>query len=148
MDEPVVVDTIKRWLEEKWKNRARVDCGQGQNVDFLVSEILYLPWFNRPWIVHYEQVECKGTDSNVHRAIGQCLDYFWSYGRIPTYLAVPENFLQYETLERIIKYFKLPIGILSVNGDRVVSLRMTAPGKTRWFCTFANGEGTLISRPP
>jgi hypothetical protein len=148
MKEPIVLETVREWLEKRWIDKASIIYGHGQNVDFLVSERLCLPRFERPWIVNYEQVECKGTDSDVQRSIGQCLDYFRVDGRIPTYVAIPEDYRQYAILERMIEYFKLPFGILSISDERVISKRKDAKGKIRWFGLFKNENGDLTNRPP
>lgn len=147
MEENTVKNHIKRWLESSWMRKAQVTYGGGQNVDLLVNEIRFLPWFDRPWIIDYEQVECKGTDSNIHRAIGQCLDYYLAYRKIPTYLAVPQDYEQLGTLERIIGFFNLPIGILLVDNDGLISKRREAKGKTRCLATFPGQAGNLITKP-
>ena len=119
----------------------------GTDVDFLVQQFHLEPNFYL-WMTYFEMIECKGTKSNVHRAIGQCLDYYWSYGRIPTFLAVPNDYKKLETLERVLKFFDLPIGILLVDRDGKVLVKLEAKGKKRYFKLFRNEKGYFVNKPP
>lgn len=146
LKELIVKNYVKKWLEERWKKPVHI-IHDGADVDFLVWQLHLAPSFYL-WLTHFEAMECKGTKSNVHRAIGQCLHYYWSYGRIPTYLAVPNDYKKLETLERVLKFFDLPIGILLVDSNGEVLAKMEAKGKKRYFKLFRNGKGNFINKPP
>jgi len=147
LKESIVRDYINKWLEKRWKRTLKEKTS---NVDFLIweSPIWGLePVFSLSWLVYLEQIECKGTNSGVHRAVGQCMDYYFSNDCIPTYLAVPEDYKQLKTLEQLIKFFSLPIGILLVNNEGEISTKTEAKGKKRYFKLFRNEKGNLTNKP-
>lgn len=143
MRESDVKGFIKRWLKQR-----KMPFHEGVLVDFLLSEIY--PPHKTPntlrWWITLEQIECKGTYSNFHRAIGQCLDYFLFYGRIPTYLAVPDDYKYLRHIEKILDYFKLPIGILVVNNRGEILTKRKAKGKIIWKKLVKNKEGGFTTK--
>jgi ribosomal protein S27AE len=68
------------------------------------------------------QVECKGSKSNLDRALGQCLRYYIKNKKIPLFLGVPEDYHQLDMLNRILNELNLPFGLLIVktNGKIIV----------------------------
>jgi hypothetical protein len=135
-----VEECVRKWLEKRWKRK--IDEHSPWGVDFLIHKTSV---FERSCIM-YEQIECKGTKSNVHRAIGQCLDYYRIHGCIRTYIAIPKDYKQTETLEKILGFFSLPIGILLINNEGTVSLKRKASGKIRYFKLLENKKGDLVVR--
>ncbi|MDH5733152.1 MAG: hypothetical protein OEY88_05135 [Candidatus Bathyarchaeota archaeon] len=140
MKEAIVKGHVEKWLKKRWRPMMPVPNG---NIDFIVS--VYYPRISCRWIANFEAVECKGTTSNVHRAIGQCLHYYIIYGCIPTYLAVPENYKQLKTLRRTAKFFNLPIGILLINSNGEISIERKPNGKARHFRLLKNEKGDLTN---
>jgi len=139
LKEETVKAHVKRWLQKRWKLSL---ADNASNVDYVVCRLQPKPPEFRWWI-YYEAVECKGSESGkgeTHRAIGQCLDYFISYGGIPTYLAVPEDYQQLKTLVRVIEYFHLPIGIIVVNVKGNIMMRKKAYGKKRYTRFVGSSE--------
>jgi len=98
------------------------------------------------WLIYYEQIECNGTYSNFQRAIGQCLYHFLLYGRIPIYLAVPDDYQHLQIIEKILDYFKLPIGILTVNNKGEILTKRETKGKIRWLKLYPSKEGALTAK--
>lgn len=139
MNETTVTNHVRNWLQKRWTRKINEDY----YVDFLVSE-MSKP--NLLWQMNFECVECKGTKSNVHRAVGQAMDYYLVHGCIPTYLAVPEDYKQLDLLERITEQFSLPIGILLARNDGEITIRRKAYGKIRCKMYFTNEKGELTSR--
>ena len=140
MKESTVKDLIIEWLEARWrKSIVHNELG----VDFLVFQ--WSPTIFPTWIMGLEQIECKGTNSDVHRAIGQSLDYYFNSDCIPTYLAVPEDYKQLKILEQIMGFFSLPIGILLVDSQGKISVKREAKGKTRCCKLLEKKKGTLTT---
>lgn len=68
------------------------------------------------------QVECKGSNDDVDRAIGQTLGYIITYNA-PIFLAIPENYRYFRYLEKVIESFNLPLGILIVSDQEITKKR-------------------------
>jgi hypothetical protein len=143
LKEEDVVRHIEIWLEARWKRKMSKDQS---GADFLVMNY-YKPFEFRKesldvdWILLLEQIECKGTNFSLHRAIGQCLDYYFNEGCVPTYLAIPEDYKRLRTLEELLMFFSLPIGILTVNDRGEISTRKEAKGKRRYLKFFIDAAG-------
>ena len=139
MREQIVREHIKKWLEKRWKQAVRED---EKYVDYRLVELYPRERISpdETWLVNIEAVECKGTGSGVHRAIGQCLDYYMEYGCIPLYLAVPADYTKLSSLDRIMGFYDLPLGILTVNEEGEISVRRKAVGKKRYFKRFWKGD--------
>mgnify|MGYP001061004867 CR=1 FL=1 len=121
MKESEVVGYIKRWLHEKNKS-ILIDGTSGRYAgpDFVVGAGGSMN-DQKPT----EHIECKGEDSDIYKPIGQCLYYCW-VGKIPTYLAIPQNLPFIKELVGIIDYFNLPIGLLLVDEGGTVSTKKKA----------------------
>jgi hypothetical protein len=115
---------------------------------FLLSEVHPSPItpVTPDWLIYYEQIECNGTYSNFQRAIGQCLYHFLLYGRIPIYPAVPDDYQHLQIIEKILDYFKLPIGILTVNNKGEILTKRETKGKIRWLKLYPSKEGALTAK--
>ena len=72
--------------------------------------------------------------------------YFLLYGRIPTYLAIPEDYKYLRIIEEMLDYFKLPIGILIVSNKGEVLTKRKAKGKIRWCKLFPREKGCLMTK--
>lgn len=121
MKEADVVTHVKKWLRKNGKSFLTIFY-----VDFLVFRI------EESWKIDIEQIECKGTDSDSNRAIGQCLKYYHMYDSIPTYLAVPRDYKFLVNLKQVIDFSKLPIGLLLVDELGQISMEKEANGRIRW----------------
>jgi hypothetical protein len=138
LNEPTVVNHIRKWLQETGRSYEE-DVG----VDFLIREHA-----SNDWLIDLEEIECKGTNSDFHRALGQCLDYYFFYDCIPTYLAIPKDYRQLEFLKQIIDFFKLPIGILLLDDTGKVTKEMETRGKTRCFKVYKISMDMMATNRP
>jgi hypothetical protein len=62
-----------------------------------------------------------------YRAIGQALYYFVKSREIPTFIAAPNDSNDLAELVKIIDFFKLPIGIITVNPNNAHIVRGKLP---------------------
>ena len=69
---------------------------------------------------YYLQVECKGSDDNTDRGLGQSLRYYFLAKGLCTFIAIPYNHYQLLSLREIVKI--LPIGLLVVTPDKNVGM--------------------------
>lgn len=74
------------------------------------------------------QVECKGTNANLDRAIGQCLRYYIKNRKIPIFLCVPEDYQELMTLRNLLHDLDLPIGLLIVEANKNIIIDRIAKG--------------------
>jgi hypothetical protein len=131
------VNHIRKWLQESGKPFV-----EDFAVDFLIRK-----YDSNDWLVHYEGIECKGTRSDFHRAVGQCLDYHFVYDCIPIYLAIPRDYRSLEPLTQIIHSFKLPIGIMLVDESGHISRETEAKGKARYYKEYKGDHGYNTHKP-
>jgi hypothetical protein len=110
-----------------------VERQKGPYVDIMVSsrEGTY-PFAKDASFTFIAQVECKGTQKDTSTAvewtdasIGQALRYLIKNGKsgpIPTYLGLPYDFYNLETLKLILEKLNLPLGLLIVTADGTVEI--------------------------
>jgi hypothetical protein len=121
LKESEVADHVRRWLHDNNKSILfDGTSGRCTGVDFVVG-----PGNPQNSQKPAEQIECKGEGSDIYKPIGQCLCYRWE-GRVPTYLAIPQNLPFIEELNEIIDYFNLPIGLLLLDDEGTVSIKKRA----------------------
>jgi hypothetical protein len=137
LNETTVVAYIKKWLQESSKL-----FDEDFAVDFLIRECA-----SNNWLMDYGAIECKGTKSNFHRALGQCLDYHFIYDCIPIYLAIPKDYRSLKNVKQILSFFKLPIGVLLVDESGKVSKEIEAKGKIRCFKEYQDELGYYVHKP-
>ncbi|MDE1853278.1 MAG: hypothetical protein KGI38_05975 [Thaumarchaeota archaeon] len=113
--------------------KASVERQRGPHVDVTVilGERAY-PLDNDASLTFLAQVECKGTQKDSSTAlewtdasIGQALRYLVKNvkdGPIPTYLGLPHDFYNLETLKLILAKLNLPLGLLIVSSDGTVDM--------------------------
>jgi len=77
----------------------------------------------------YLQVECKKTNDDIERGLGQCLHYYTIFDGLFTYLAVPEDFSKLQELQKVMNFVGLPIGLLVVHYDGRIEIVRKAEGK-------------------
>lgn len=69
-------------------------------------------------------VECKGHLSKrheVHRAIGQCLDYM-TFTKVSCFIAIPEDCVYKDVIVKTLENHRLPIGLLTVTDNGEVTV--------------------------
>jgi hypothetical protein len=121
LKEAEVVDHVKRWVHENNKSILfDGTSGRYTGIDFIIGSDGAQ---NRQEPT--EQIECKGEGSDIYKPIGQCL-YYRLYGKIPTYLAIPQNLPYIKELIEIVDYFNLPIGLLLLSDKGTVSIKKKA----------------------
>jgi len=117
MEEEFVKDKVKNWLS---KSHEMVFSRGGPDVQAEDMEIN----LDKPGIIFRGvQVECKGTDADVDKALGQTLRYVFKSPSGQTYLAVPEDYGNLEVLQQMMDAFSLPIGLLIVKYDGTVEVK-------------------------
>jgi len=136
MKEKEVVNLVKKWINSGHPERFMPSSDYGADILVLSSEIFQQRYvsqdmLNKAYFTYHMQIECKGTYSNHHRAIGQCLEYFIKLKGIPTYLAFPRDYSRLEIVEKIIAHFNLPIGIMLVSENGAIDIKRIAQGKER-----------------
>jgi hypothetical protein len=121
LKESEVANYVRIWLHENNKSiLADGTNGRITGVDFVVG--IGVPKDDQK---PTELIECKGEDSDMYKPIGQCLSYRLR-GKIPTYLAIPQNLPFIKELIEIIDYFDLPIGLLLLDDEGKVSVKKRA----------------------
>ena len=136
MNHKEVVQRVSNWLKEQHASRD-IEVGV-RDIDLSVSTTEWVG--NRTTIQTFLHVECKKTNDDMDRAIGQCLRYYASIPErskelkgIPTYLAVPEDFQSLKELKYVIEFIDLPLGLLVVYYDGKVEELRKAIGKPAFF---------------
>lgn len=126
MKHEVVVQTVKKWLENQ--NPPPREVGE-VDVDLIVNTVQKLE--NKTFITNHLQVECKKTEDYVGPAIGMCLRYYAERDGLFTYLAIPEDYRQFKELQDIFRLVNLPIGLIVVHNNGEVEVVKKAQGKER-----------------
>jgi hypothetical protein len=140
LKEEIVTHYVKKWLQEH--KQPILYENQKLGIDFLIGNFLLVTH----WAIYFCQIECKGTKSDIDRAVGQCLRYHHIYDSIPTYLAIPKDYRQLRDLQEVVEFFELPIGILLVDNEGKVTLKRKAKGKRRIYKFYQNEIGHLVNR--
>ena len=76
-------------------------------------------------------VECKGSDADLDRALGQSLGYHVLFDQVPTYLAIPRNHFRFNYLKEVIEILDLPLGLLQVDENGEVYRLREARGEPK-----------------
>jgi len=118
MEEEFVKDKVKNWLSRSHEmvfSTGGPDV-QAENMEFNLD---------KPQIIFRKsvQVECKGTDADVDKALGQTLRYAFKSPSSQTYLALPEDYENLEVLHQMLNAFNLAIGLLLVKYDGTVEVK-------------------------
>ena len=74
-------------------------------------------------------IECKGSYSNIDRAIGQCLRYHFEKHPRNLYIAIPEDHKQLQLMINIFDLYNLPVGIMTVSSNRQVMIARKTQNK-------------------
>lgn len=123
MDEEVVIIHVMKWLEEAHKSLKNVQVNKGNpnlGPDIFVESFSNIPVDpEKDTYTIHALIECKGSDADLDRALGQSLGYYVLFGKVPTYLAVPRNHFRFTFLKEIIETLDLPLGLIQVdeNGE-------------------------------
>jgi len=119
-----VLTAVKTWIEKQYPHRL---VSTREFVDLIVTTQEHT---GEMFMVNtYLQVECKKTDDDMDKAIGQCLRYYTSSQGAPTYLAVPEDYTELKETQRVLEFPNLPIGLLLVHYNSEVMVLREARGK-------------------
>jgi len=131
MEHEEVKEVVAKWLESKHPHPKIIG-----KEDFMPDILVYTEqqFEGDKTVYHrYLQVECKKTNDDIERALGQCLHYYTIFEGLFTYLAVPEDFSKLQELQKILTFVNLPIGLLIVHHDGKVETIKEAEGKeTEW----------------
>lgn len=127
MEHEEVKEIVAKWLENKHAPPKIIG-----KEDFMPDILVYTERQSEgdKTVYHrYLQVECKKTNDDIERALGQCLRYYTNFKGLFTYLAVPEDFSKMQELQEILRFLNLPIGLLTVHHDGRVETVKEAEGK-------------------
>ena len=127
MEHGEVEEIVAKWLESQYSH-PKIIGKEGFMPDLLVYTKRQTE-DNKTVYHRYLQVECKKTDDDIDRALGQCLHYYTLFKGLFTYLAVPEDFSKLQDLQEILRFVDLPIGLLVVRHDGRVETIKEAEGK-------------------
>lgn len=123
MDEEAVIIHVVKWLEEVYKSLQNVEVRKGSpnlGPDIFVESFSSIPVDpEKDTYTIHALIECKGSDADLDRALGQSLGYYVLFGNVPTYLAVPRNHFRFNYLKEVIETLDLPLGLIQVeeNGE-------------------------------
>lgn len=131
-----VVPLVRKWLSKQYLgSSAKVEQNpRNAGIDLYVMSFSEIPINpeTSSMTVHV-QVECKGSDSDPDRALGQSLGYLIIGDEVPTYLAFPYAYQDFDYIRRIVEKLDLPLGLLLVAEDGRVDIIRNARGEPKTY---------------
>lgn len=129
MEHDEVVGNVKNWLEKRYSFPTKVDESKVREIDLVALTVQY--GGESPLVKYHLQVECKKTEDYVGPSVGICLYYYVKMDGLFTYLAIPEDYKQFQELQKIFRMVDLPIGLIVVHNNGKVEIVKNAEGKER-----------------
>jgi len=144
MDEEDVIIHVLKWLEKAYASSSNIKVCRGSpnaGPDVYVESFSSVPVNPEKdtYTIHMI-VECKGSDSELDRALGQSLGYHVDYGQVPTYLAIPRSHFRFNYLKKVIEKLDLPLGLLQVDENGEVYKVREAKGELVTIKIMEDGD--------
>jgi hypothetical protein len=131
-----VIPIIRQWLSQEYTGSStRVKQNpQNAGIDLYVDSFSELPVNTETTSMTFHvQVECKGSDAESDRALGQSLGYLVFADGVPTYLAFPYDYPDIGYVRNIVEKLDLPLGLLLVAEDGTVDKIRSARGEPKIY---------------